>query len=713
MPVTTMLTQQIQNWVNRRLAHPCHRQLVVISGEQSWAIETAYLLIEQLGWNKENTGSIVSVGISHPDSDEDRSNAVHISNKQYRQYLGQETQCVIYNAWAGTRANALSALSGTIKQSGLMILLCPDFQSWGNYKDPELKQRISYGFEDNFQHSYFVQWLVQHIEQDPHCLVITPIGISGGQGQPAPLQNILSTQKNAPQPPCITNDQQQAVDAIIKVATGHRNRPLIMQADRGRGKSSAIGIASAKLASENNKNIILTAPTKSCCEQSFHWFETLGANTNALNFWAVDALIEQQPSADLVIIDEAAAIPVEQLKQICALYKRVVFSSTIHGYEGSGRGFEIRFKQHLKQQFPEYREIALQAPIRWSENDPLEQFWFQVLAYTQPDNSSSDLNDYIGMVTAQELINNPPLLYQSFSLLVNAHYQTSPDTIASLLDSPDQHVFISVKQGNVLATAIVALEGGSRLSDIAEHIAFGERRPNGHLLAQKLSSTLNMSEVATKRFARIVRIAVQPAQQHQGLGTELLTEIVQWAEKKELDFVGASFGAEPELLQFWQKNHFQLVFLGLKKETATGEYNALVLRSLHSENESIIASLENALQRNIKFHLSNTYRHLSYPMVLSILQSLLQIDDLDETRKAELEYFASGKRPLSLSREALFVLALQKNSYANLNESEKELLVKYALQQQAINKLASASLIKGKKELTTKIQEIVRKILKY
>lgn len=713
MSSTTTLTQQIQEWINQRQKQPCHRQLVVISGEQSWAIETAYLLIEQLGWNKENAGSILSVGVPHPESDEDRSNTVHISNKQYRQYLGKETQCVIYNAWAGIRTNAISALSGTIKQSGLMVLLCPDFQSWGNYRDPELKQRISYGFEDNFQRSYFVQWLVQHIEQDPHCLVITPTGISSEQGQPAPLQNILSTQKNAPQPPCITDDQQQAVDAIIKVATGHRNRPLVMQADRGRGKSSAIGIASAQLASKENKNIILTAPTKSCCEQSFKWFETLSTNTNALNFWAVDALIEQQASADLVIIDEAAAIPVEQLKQICALYKRVVFSTTIHGYEGSGRGFEIRFKQHLKRQFPEYRQISLKAPIRWSDNDPLERFWFQVLAYIQPDKPSSDLSNYSGMVTAQELINNSQLLYQAFLLLVNAHYQTTPDILASLLDSPDQYVFLSVKQGMVVATAIVALEGGSRLQYIAEQIAFGERRPNGHLLAQKLSNTLNIPEIATKLFARVVRIAVQPHQQQQGLGTELLTEIVQWAETKELDFVGASFGAEPELLQFWQKSRFQLVFLGLKKETATGEYNALVLRSLQSETESIVSELQNVLQRNIKFHLPNIYRHLSYSMVLSVLQSLVKIEELDETRKAELKYFSLGKRPLSLSREALFLLALQNNSYANLNGTERDLMIKYALQQQTCNELTSAQVIKGKKELTTKIQEIVRKILKY
>ena len=77
----------------------------------------------------------------------------------------------------------------------------------------------------------------------------------------------LINQRSKPQPlypmPCVTAEQHNAVEAIIKVVTGHRNRPLVLTADRGRGKSSALAIASAKLLSERKNNpykIIVTAP---------------------------------------------------------------------------------------------------------------------------------------------------------------------------------------------------------------------------------------------------------------------------------------------------------------------------------------------------------------------------------------------------------------------------------------------------------------------
>ena len=66
--------------------------------------------------------------------------------------------------------------------------------------------------------------------------------------------------------------------SICKVAQGHRNRPLVLTADRGRGKSSALGIAAAKLMQTSVKTICLTAPHIHTVEQVFTHIKRLLPN---------------------------------------------------------------------------------------------------------------------------------------------------------------------------------------------------------------------------------------------------------------------------------------------------------------------------------------------------------------------------------------------------------------------------------------------------
>src|SRR5437588_2272808 len=53
--------------------------------------------------------------------------------------------------------------------------------------------------------------------------------------------------------------------------------------------------------------------------------------------------------AELVVIDEAAAIPLPYVKNLIGPYL-VFMASTINGYEGTGRSLSLKFIQQLREQ---------------------------------------------------------------------------------------------------------------------------------------------------------------------------------------------------------------------------------------------------------------------------------------------------------------------------------------------------------------------------
>ena len=91
-----------------------------------------------------------------------------------------------------------------------------------------------------------------------------------------------------------------------------------------------------------------------------------------LRFLPPDLLARAGPPADLLLVDEAAGIPAPLLQALLRRYPRIVFSSTVHGYEGTGRGFEIRFRKILDRLTPDWRALTLTTPIRWASDDPIE-----------------------------------------------------------------------------------------------------------------------------------------------------------------------------------------------------------------------------------------------------------------------------------------------------------------------------------------------------
>ncbi|WP_165313352.1 GNAT family N-acetyltransferase [Vibrio ziniensis] len=515
----------------------------------------------------------------------------HVPFNKGQQLLGQECDLLICDLSSGWDANSFSAALGTLIGGGLLIVL-----GLGD-------------LSDNAAEKWLKSSLDKLIVLSDVCQPILP-QISGAQHQ-------------------IDYSQQQlAIENIVKVVTGHRKRPLILTADRGRGKSSALGMAAAKLMSERKIRIIVTAPSLDAVSPVFQFAQSLldGASSergfvavadSRLRFIAPDELLRNTPECDLLLIDEAAAIPLPMLQSIINNYHRTVFSSTIHGYEGCGRGFSLKFQAWLKHVRPDMKVQNMSQPIRWSEGDPLEAWHrtsFLLDFEFQPISDAISLDGLIfRKVPKSELLENPALLHNIFSLLVNAHYQTSPNDLFHLLGDEKMEVYIATHQ-DVLVGCILSVEEGGLDQSLVHDIQIGKRRPKGHLTPVSIANQLGISEAATQVSHRIMRIAVHPDVQNQNIGFEL---VKRFAYDIADDFISTSFGATPELMKFWRKCGFQVIKVGSQRDQASGCYSVLLVKG---EN---LLWLERAKQRCFQvfdFELTDSLQEMEPELVRILLR---------------------------------------------------------------------------------------------
>ena len=105
----------------------------------------------------------------------------------------------------------------------------------------------------------------------------------------------------------------------------------------------------------------------------------LSQQGEGVDFYAPDALLEQcrqqaPEDVDWLLIDEAAVIPAPMLRELIAFFPQVLLTTTVQGYEGTGRGFLLKFCASL----PSCRTFSLEQPMRWAISDPVES-WLKSL----------------------------------------------------------------------------------------------------------------------------------------------------------------------------------------------------------------------------------------------------------------------------------------------------------------------------------------------
>ena len=702
------MQEHLNQWLNYRVEQVCHRQLLIISGAENWATEQAEHVIASCQYE-----SPLWVG-------KGGEGYTHIAAGSYRQYLGQEFPALVYNCYSGLRANAMMALSGTVKARGLMILLCPDFSQWPTFDDPQSEQRISFGYQNLVKQSYFIRHLLTQISSDKNIAVLTQQAFYPCPAA-VPEFSQLATLN------CLSDEQSIAVEAIIKTALGHRHRPYVLSADRGRGKSSALGIAAASLIKNHHKNIVITAPTVKTVEQVFKHArvllpeaifdgQTLLTTQGRLSFIPPDALLDEAVPADMVMIDEAAAFPTPILKKILKHYSRTVFSTTLHGYEGSGRGFELRFKKYLDNVKPNWKSLHILQPIRWYPGDVLEQFWFKAMLMDKQvaQGVFEPHRQGLGNVTTlspAQLLNTPALLKDVFQLLVNAHYQTSPDDLVRLLDAPEQQVFALQQGETLLGVALVVEEGGEYLSTIAKDVACGARRVKGHLVVQNLAFHTGMPSICAMQQWRIVRIAIEPQIQGQGLGKQLLAAIEQNAREQGVALLSSAFGATPPLLNFWQKSIFCPVKLGLQRDGASGEHSVIVLKALNPNSSALLSKLKECFQNELLFHSSRKFKHIDSLVLLSLLAHHCHDEQLSDNELCMVSQFIKHQRPLASCEHALYKILLQGlGSYCENMCDDYVFLIALLMQNKNDEFLCKAFELSGKKHIQDKARLAISRI---
>ncbi len=537
--------------------------------------------------------------------------------------LGHEADVLIINGFSGVDWEMVAASSGAITAGGLWILMTPPRATWLAQFNPAAAKLLS--FPQTTTTNQFLRFLLPHLNQ---AIVWSPTAIHSDNpiwhsnqafhfnqalslAMPKTVLTEASTAEQDINTDILTSEtpifgchskklpneeQANAIAAIKKVATGHRRRPLVLTAHRGRGKSAALGMAAAELHQAGKVRIAICGPHPAAVAVAQQQFEAMTAGQQ-LPFWPIDQLLSALPAIDLLLVDEAAALPIPLLQQLTTHYNRIVFATTEHGYEGTGRGFSLKFQQYLTEHCPGWRKLHLNDPIRYRSGDPLEQLIFRAFLLDNELGPAPRMNETLDISSSQLkeidlslLSQQPERLAQVFGLLRFAHYQTSLRDLWALFEDESLRLFVLEQQEQVIAAALIGIEGQFS-ADLSQEIANGKRRVQGHLSAQSLAFHLAAPSLSRLKIARIQRIVVHPELQQRGFGRLLLDQLSQRLHANDVELLTTSFGASAGLVKFWQQADFSPVRLSQKIEQSSNAPSVLMVKYLQSECPLILFDL--------------------------------------------------------------------------------------------------------------------------
>jgi N-acetyltransferase 10 len=338
-----------------------------------------------------------------------------------------------------------------------------------------------------------------------------------------------------------TIDQARAVLTFAEgIAEKTLRSTVALTAGRGRGKSAALGLAMAAAVGYGYSNIFVTSPSPENLGTLFEFlfkgldalsfkehtdYEAVASSRADFNHAIVRVNIfrqhrqtiqyiepgdaEKLSQAELVVIDEAAAIPLPLVKAMLGPYL-VFLSSTINGYEGTGRSLSLKLIQQLRMQQISggtggvgssisngasssssmnkgaqpgtagsgsgslsqraFREVALHEPIRYASNDGVEKWLTDVLCLdaTTPPRLAGKLPPptacELYAVDRNSLFSyhrvSEAFLHRMMSLYVSSHYKNSPNDLQLISDAPAHRLFVLLGPQSATSSSSSDTTGG-------------------------------------------------------------------------------------------------------------------------------------------------------------------------------------------------------------------------------------------------------------
>jgi tRNA(Met) cytidine acetyltransferase len=607
--------------------------------------------------------------------------------------LGGESRLVVLDLFDGFNPDVLCIAAGLVQAAGVLVILSPPVQDW----DMQLDRYACWQDQSRSPRARFAEYFFAALDADVETgLLLTPDTESLPTGSlPVLTPTPIEQGRTAEQDHCLQRIEQWLASRLPGIALIH--------ADRGRGKSTCLGLLLQHL--RLSQRILVTANSRQTTAQLLQLVPEA-------EFVAPDRLLQTCPVADLVIIDEAAMLPQSMLRQLNRLYPRLVMATTSGGYEGTGRGFMLRFVARIEA--TRLLRLSLGMPVRWCQGDRLETWLNQCLMLNTE--ASVDNVATVQLESCELLLledpGNPehlPLLKQVYRLMNAAHYRSRPSDLRMLMENPDLVLIVARCEELVVGAALLNIEGGLDEA-LCEEIFLGRRRPQGHLLAQMLTAQAGIRNFAKFRGIRVQRIAVAESCRRQGLGTGLLERARAYGQQNSFAYLGASFALDPATAGFWQQAQFTLVHVSYGLGKSSGEHSVAVLHPISQALESDMQQMQQRIQQQLPTWMTQFLQTMDAAQVTALLRYAGFHASLDALEQSEINAFAHGNKGFELCFASLQKYVMQ--CIARSCDEPDALLIEKAIQNRNWKLLERESATEGRKQLQKRLRGQVEALSK-